>query len=239
MRIVPAPRVRIVPDYGFHWPGFGGMDGLGRPTGGGRRWRGTDWMRYEPSALVARMLAAATCAAILGACTETAGLPLERTPPPVQADAYRLGPGDVLRVGVYLEPDLSGDFAVQDDGTIAYPLLGAEPVAGRTLSEVRAAIAARLRGRFVGDPRVTVGVATYRPFFVLGEVGTPGRFAFEPGLTLDAAVATAGGYNFRADRRRLILQRGGGGPARRFEVAPGSRVPVQPGDVVTIPRRYF
>ncbi len=187
------------------------------------------------------LLISLACIPLISACTQTGGLPLEALPAGSvsQAGHYRLGAGDIVRVGVYLEPELTGDYPILSDGNIAYPLLGAVPASGRTVDELKTELARRLRGGLVNNPRMTVGLAGYRPFYILGEVARPGRFAYEPDLTLDGAVATAGGYNFRANQRQVILRHNGDGMARRLVRKPGERIVVEPGDIITIPRRYF
>ena len=158
---------------------------------------------------------------------------------PVQADGgYRLGPGDALRVIVYGEEPLTGEFRVNDLGEIALPLAGAIRAAGKTPRELEAAIATALRrGAVLRKPSVSVEVAAYRPIYVLGEVNKPGQYPYQPGMTVVTAAAVAGGFTYRAveDYASVIRTAGNGtmeGKAQR-------QAPLQPGDVITVFERRF
>lgn len=172
---------------------------------------------------------------LLPACSPGAGLrPL---PPPAHA-GYRLGPGDRVRLITVGDASLTGEFRVSDSGTIALPMLGTVRAAGFRPAELSASIAGALvRAGFERDPSVAAEVAAYRPIFVLGEVNKPGQFAYQPGMTVLAAVALAGGFTYRAveDRVAVVREENGHpveGRARRD-------APLQPGDVVTVFERRF
>lgn len=154
-------------------------------------------------------------------------------------DAYRLGPGDELRVTVFEEPRLSGAFKVGDTGALSLPLIGSVPASGATASELRARLDGEIQRRgLLEEPRSAVEVVAYRSVFVLGEVERAGAFQWQPGLTALGAVALAGGYSPRAVRDPLSVQRAlpGAGPR---EFAARRDATLEPGDVVTVLERRF
>jgi polysaccharide export outer membrane protein len=150
---------------------------------------------------------------------------------------YRLGPGDQLRISVFGEPNLSGEFLVSPSGSISYPLVGEVPAQGKTVNEFSAALADVLRNGYVRQPNISVEVASYRPFFILGEVGAPGTYPYAAGLTVMNAVATAGGFTYRADLRRVYIKHAEEAGERLYELT--STTPIMPGDTVRIPERRF
>lgn len=158
--------------------------------------------------------------------------------PPVTAAAYRLGPGDEVRIITVGEDTLTGEFAVDDAGRIAVPMLGTLPAAGLSPEALGTAVGAALqRGGLVRAPSVSVEVIRYRPIFVLGEVNKPGEFPYQPGMTLLGAVALAGGFTYRAVEDAASVVRSESG--RSFEGRAGRETPLQPGDVVTVFERRF
>lgn len=171
---------------------------------------------------------------ILAGCAAT-GAPCATAPPPEAAVAgYRLGPGDLVRVTVFRQPDLSGQFRLDGDGELALPLAG-EIRAGRlTTRELEQAIAARLRdANYLVNPQVNVQVLTYRPFYIVGEVRRPGEYEYQNGLTLINAVALAGGYSYRAKASAATIERGA------CILPAGPDTPVLPSDVIRVPERFF
>lgn len=153
------------------------------------------------------------------------------------APAYKLGPGDKVRVTVFNEKDLSGDFDVNDQGDIALPLIGQVKVAGRTISDVEGLITQRYGKDYLVDPRVNVEVLNYRPFFILGEVKNPGSYAYVSGMTVINAVALAGGYTNRANKGHVLIKHGNDPQVGEQQVQEDS--PVLPGDVIRVPERFF
>jgi protein involved in polysaccharide export with SLBB domain len=151
--------------------------------------------------------------------------------------AYKLGPGDKVRVTVFNEKDLSGDFDVNDQGEIALPLIGQVKVAGRTISDVEGLITQRYGKDYLVDPRVNVEVLNYRPFFILGEVKTPGSYPYVSGMTVINAVALAGGYTNRANKGRIYIKHGNDPQAKEQQAEEDS--PVLPGDIIRVPERFF
>jgi polysaccharide biosynthesis/export protein VpsN len=153
------------------------------------------------------------------------------------ADVYRLGPGDLIDVSVFGEQDLSIQARLDDSGAIDYPLLGTLSAKGLTAEELSARITSGLKGPYLINPRVTVAVSEYRPFFVNGEVERPGSFPYQPGLTLQQAITLAGGFTERAAQRRVEVIRTDD-PSRTAKVIEMSD-PVNAGDVVTVPQSFF
>ena len=155
----------------------------------------------------------------------------------VEPEPYRLGPGDELRILVFGAGDLSGQFIVGPRGNIAYPLLGDINARGLTVEEFTRSLRDALTPDYVRNPQVNVDVMNYRPFYMLGEVQSPGTFEFVSGLTVTSAVALAGGFTYRADSRRVFIKHDGEANETPYELT-GS-TPVQPGDTIRIPERRF
>jgi polysaccharide biosynthesis/export protein len=153
--------------------------------------------------------------------------------------AYRLGPEDQVRVTVFNDPRLTGEFRVSDAGTIALPLVGTIRAAGRTTAEVERAVEQEMRQKnLFRDPSAAVQVLTYRPVFVLGQVERGGQFAYQPGMTALTGVAVAGGFNYRAVRDYVSVTRIND-QGRPVEYRAPREALLQPGDVVTVFERRF
>ncbi|MCR5876530.1 polysaccharide export protein [Phenylobacterium sp. J426] len=150
---------------------------------------------------------------------------------------YTLGPGDRLRIIVFGEENLTGEFAVSGSGDVAFPLIGAVPAAGRSVADLEAAIRTRLADGYLRDPRVAAEVLTYRPFFILGEVNKPGEYAYRNGLTIMNAVATAGGFTYRANQRKVLVRRAG--TEKEREITVDASTPIAPGDTIRVRERFF
>ncbi len=150
---------------------------------------------------------------------------------------YLLDTGDRLRVFVYGQPNLSRLYTVDHSGIITVPLIGAVRARGLTTAALESAIRSRLGTQFVRDPQVTVDVQQNRPFFILGEVRNAGQYPYVSGMTVETAVAIAGGYTERASLRKFRLTRRINGYVEQIE-APGDYV-VQPGDTVFVFERLF
>lgn len=159
--------------------------------------------------------------------------------PPAPDTAYRLGPGDQVRIITFGEQQLTGDFRVSDGGTLSVPLIGTVRATGLTSRQLADAISAELKRRkLFQDPSVVVEVTAYRPVFILGEVSKPGQYPFQPGMTVLTAVAVAGGFTYRAveDYASVLRNNGGGKPVEGR--ARGATL-LAPGDVVTVYERVF
>ena len=160
--------------------------------------------------------------------------------PPMAANfdaPYTLDSGDKLRGVVFGQEGLSNSYAVDTGGKITMPLIGAVPARGLTTAELSRSIAARLRQGYIREPHVAAEVEAYRPFFVLGEVTTPGQFPYVPDMTVETAVAVAGGFTPRALRSRVELHRQVEGQVAQGSVPPS--YPVRPGDTIVVAERWF
>jgi polysaccharide export outer membrane protein len=159
-------------------------------------------------------------------------------PPPVIHDpAYRLDAGDRLRVVVYGQEGLTNSYAVDAGGSITMPLIGAVSARGLTPAELAAAIAARLRNGYIREPYVAAEIEAYRPFFILGEVAAPGQYPFVPNMSVESAVAIAGGFSPRAKRDRVTITHTDARGTLRTVVPLGT--PLNPGDTVVVGERWF
>ena len=163
--------------------------------------------------------------------------------PDVPERTYRLGAGDQVRILVFGEDQLSGEYRVNDTGRIALPLIGAVRAAGASTTELESTVAGGLkRAGMLRDPSVAVEVIAYRPIFVLGEVNKPGQYPYQPGMTVVTAVAVAGGFTYRAvdDYAAVVRTFDPGTPqGRAIEGKAYRQTFVQPGDVITIFERRF
>jgi len=193
----------------------------------------TGWFR---SVLVGLALAFA-----LAGCAQS---PLSVDPTLVEADGvarvvpeYRLGPADKVRVNVFGEEALTGEFLVGRSGKISLPLIGEVQAAGLTISELQESIALALRQGYINEPRVNAEVLNYRPFYILGEVNTPGEYPYTNNLTVLNAVATSGGFTYRADTRRVYIKRADGIGEVAFPLSTATQV--APGDTIRIGERFF
>ena len=155
-----------------------------------------------------------------------------------ETDPYRLGAGDKLRVTVFGADRLSGVFDVELSGAIAMPLIGILPASGKTLEEVKAEIVKSLKDQKLMDkPNVAVAMVSARPFYVLGEVGHSGSYPYIGGTNIESAIATAGGFSYRAQENYVFLRRAGS--FHEIKVPLPSVLPVNPGDIVRIGSRIF
>lgn len=181
-----------------------------------------------------RHLALVTALLMCAGCAQS--VPLSPAPS-VSGYAYRVGAGDRLRVMTFGEPSLSGEFAVNGAGRIAFPLLGEVEAGGKTIAEVREALREGLATSYLRNPNMTVEVINFRPVFVLGEVAKPGEFAFTERLTAYALIAKAGGFTYRADKRRIFVRHEDSPEERAYALT--SDLVVQPGDTIRVGERYF
>lgn len=151
---------------------------------------------------------------------------------------YRLASGDVIRISVFGEPDLSfEEIILSDAGTFSYPFIGEVPANGKTASEIEEILTSKLRGEYLVDPRVSVRVLKYRQFYISGEVKQPGGYPYQPGLTLRSAAALAGGLTERASLSRLWIIREG--DRSKTPVKASLDTLISPGDTITIDMGFF
>jgi protein involved in polysaccharide export with SLBB domain len=150
---------------------------------------------------------------------------------------YRLGSGDRLKITVFGQADMSGEFAVDGAGTVTIPLVGSIPAARLTVPELTEAITQKLAKDFLVDPKVSIDVLNYRPFYVLGEVKSPGSYAYVVGVNMRQAIAIAGGFTRRARQSYVTVFRDTRDGKETFDAELDA--PVLPGDTIEAERRIF
>jgi polysaccharide export outer membrane protein len=169
--------------------------------------------------------------------SETPAVAAARSAAPSVNPEYRVGPGDRLRIIVFGQTDLGGDYQLDGSGVISLPLIGQLQVRDKTVRELEAAIADKLRDGYLSDPRVSAEVLNFRPFCILGEVNRPGEYPFTDGLTVMKAVATAQGYTYRANQKRVFIKRANDTDEKANPLTGATAV--GPGDTIRIPERFF
>ena len=180
------------------------------------------------------ILAMIACNSGMAQTPQTAALP----PAQNAGQDYRLGPGDRIRIIVFGQKDMTGEFAVDGSGLLSFPLIGNIQAGGMTAEDLERAITNKLKPDYLRDPKVSVVVLTYRPFYIVGEVKTPGSYAYVTGMSVINAVALAGGFTYRAKESSFYLDRTAkNGKKTRIDAGPDTSV--QPGDVITVRERYF
>jgi protein involved in polysaccharide export with SLBB domain len=153
------------------------------------------------------------------------------------ANAYTLGVGDKIHVTVFNEPDLTGDFSIDDQGFVSLPLIGQVHIAGLTPSQAQVTITQKYAANYLVNPRVNVDVMNYRPFFILGEVRSPGSYPYVNGMTVLNAVVYAGGYTPRGDRYDIVVKHSDDPSGQSQKI--GENDPVRPGDIIRVNQKLF
>jgi polysaccharide export outer membrane protein len=156
---------------------------------------------------------------------------------PTKTLTYELGPGDKVNIITFDEEQLTGTFSVGSNGAVSLPWIGDVPASGKTEAELRDDITARLKDGYILNPQVSVQVVTYRPFYILGEVNRPGEYPFVSGLTVRSAVATAEGFTYRANTKRVLIKHDGSSVEIKLPLT--ATTEVQAGDTIRIVERYF
>lgn len=174
---------------------------------------------------------------IVGTTSCATVAPPEEVLEPVQVDDYKLGRGDKISIQVFDEPDLSIGATVGASGVINYSYLGDVVVGGKTADEVEDTISKLLENGFLVNPSVNVTVTEFRAFFINGEVRQPGSYPYQPGLTLDKAIALAGGLTDRASTRKMFVVRGERSNKKSVNVRFSSQI--APGDIISIEEGFF
>jgi polysaccharide export outer membrane protein len=149
----------------------------------------------------------------------------------------KLQPGDKIKITVYGEDKLSGDFQLDQAGQISLPLAGTIKAQGLTQTELEKALAKKFRSEYLKDPKVTVTIATLQPYYIMGEVEKPGQYPYQSGLNVLTALAIAGGPTYRANRNTVEIQRNGETAMHDYPIS--TTVPILPGDVIKVPERYL
>jgi protein involved in polysaccharide export with SLBB domain len=192
--------------------------------------------------MINRSFRLAVCLAIglqLGGCiTDYGPVTTDSLPVPPTAVAASLQPGDQLKIIIFGEDALSGIYDISPAGTVSMPLIGTIVAAGRTRAEVERIITqAYANGKFLQEPKITVSVVSFRPFYIFGEVMTPGKYAYTSGVDILTAVATAGGFTYRASRSSVLIRHPGEEVWQEYSLA--APIAIQPGDLIRVPERYF
>jgi polysaccharide export outer membrane protein len=151
-------------------------------------------------------------------------------PPQLQA-------GEKIHVTVYNEPSLSGDYQIDPGGLVSLPLAGTVKAAGLTQEQLEQALTTKFASGYLKDPKITVGISEFRPFYIVGEVEKPGAYPYTGGLTVLSAIAIAGGTTYRANQSKVLIQHAGEDSMREYNT--DSPIPILPGDIIQIPRRYI
>jgi polysaccharide biosynthesis/export protein len=155
----------------------------------------------------------------------------------IEEPAYLLDSGDKLRVVVFGQEGLSNSYSVDAAGFITMPLIGAVPAHGRTTTSLSRAIAEKLRNGYIREPHVAVEIEAYRPFFILGEVTAPGQYPYVANMTVETAIAIAGGFTPRAEKKTAEVSRSADGQPYRGKVPLAFQI--RPGDTVLVRERWF
>ncbi len=191
---------------------------------------------------IIQLIFCALCLGLATACQSTvttqapSGAPTDSANQAYDGE-YRLGPADQLRVTVFGHDDLSNQYTVASNGTISFPLIGDVEAAGLTVTEFQRITEQRLSEGFLKSPRVTAEIMTFRPFYILGEVSRAGEYPYTNRLTVLNAIATAGGFSHRANRKVIAIKSFNDTEERRVELTPSTYV--QPGDTIRVLERFF
>ena len=194
------------------------------------------------AALAPRLAFGLLLTGFLSACDTVASLP-PLSPAEQQAlvsaapSAPRLQGGDKIRLTVFGEDKLTGEYEIDPGGFVSLPLAGTIRAAGLTKTELEQDLSKKFRTEYLRNPKVTVDIANFRPFYVLGEVEKPGEYPFKSGMNVMSAIAVAGGNTYRASKSQVLIQRAGEQGLREYPLSP--TIPVLPGDLIRVPERYF
>lgn len=150
---------------------------------------------------------------------------------------YTLDAGDRMRIVVFGQDGISNSYIVDAGGNVNLPLVGVVPARGYTTQQLSQMIAERLKQGYVREPHVSVEIEAYRPFFILGEVTNPGQYPYVANMTVEKAVAIAGGFAPRASKGKVVLTRNAPGQQIHGEVP--LTYPLRPGDTILVKERWF
>lgn len=165
------------------------------------------------------------------------GLSILYASPGIAGSEYRLGPGDKVKITVFGQEDLSGEFIVDGSGQLSLPLIKNVKALGLSQQELEESITQKLKPDYLKNPQVSVQVLDYRPFYIIGEVKNPGSYPYVNGMLVVNAVAMAGGYTYRAKKKKAHIIRGNDQAKEKQQANPTTEV--LPGDVIEIPERFF
>lgn len=192
--------------------------------------RGSAWVAGLAACV---LLSACAGGADLGPPTESEQKAIAEAAGP----SLKLQAGEKIRLTVYGEASLSGDYQIDPSGVLSLPLAGPVKAAGLTQTQLKQEITQKLKSEFLKNPRVTISVIEFRPFYIIGEVEKPGSYPYSSGLNALSAIAIAGGTTYRASKSAILVQHPGESGLREYQLT-GS-VPILPGDIIRVPARYF
>ncbi|MEM9053923.1 MAG: polysaccharide biosynthesis/export family protein [Pseudomonadota bacterium] len=176
----------------------------------------------------------------LAACQSVPGGSDGTDPTPIServVGEYRLGAADQLRITVFGEPELSGEYVLDGTGTVSLPLIGEVSALNLTVREFQRAVEARYADGYLREPRINAEVMNFRPFYILGEVRQPGEYPYTNGLTVLNAVATAGGFTYRANETVILIK--GAEDSQEYKVKLDPSTKIMPGDTIRVVERFF
>lgn len=153
-------------------------------------------------------------------------------------NSYRLGASDSVKITVFGESDLSSTFVVKGDGTISYPLIGEISVQGLNARDVEKLLYKELSDGYLVNPSISVEIASFRPFYILGEVRAPGSYSYSNGITILKAVALAGGFTYRANKKHVQILKTRESGSELYDKT-SVNAPISPGDIILVKERFF
>ena len=149
----------------------------------------------------------------------------------------RLQAGEKIRITVYGEATLSGDYQIDPSGFVSLPLAGTVRAAGLTQTELEQELSKKFRSEYLKNPKVTVTITEFKPFYIIGEVEKPGAYPYTSGLNVLSAIAIAGGTTYRASKSTILIQHPGEAGLREYPAT--AATPILSGDIIRVPQRYF
>lgn len=164
-------------------------------------------------------------------------IPAPAPPSGTVDSAYKLGPGDKVRINVFNQEDLSGEYTLDGDGRFSMPLIGTIDASGLTPLQLEALLVGKFKPDYLVNPRIFIQVGNYRPYYLMGEVASKGAFPYQPGMTYLTAIANAGGFSYRAKQDVVYVIRGD--DPTQTEIKMSVEEKVQPGDIIRIAERLF
>jgi len=178
---------------------------------------------------------------VIAACSGTTAPPLAASDYATvgQDVEYTFAPGDKIRVVVFGEETLTGEYVISSGGNLTFPLIGTVKATDQTVESLQKVITGKLNDGYVNNAQVSIQVVSFRPFYILGEVNRPGEYPVSTGLTLGQAVAAAGGYTYRANVKRAFLKRATEAEERLVDVGGDRTVIIKAGDTIRIVERHF
>lgn len=187
------------------------------------------------NAVLAAALVLASCG--VGGSLGPASLEDQQARAQAATTTPHLQPGEKIRINVFGESSLSGDYEIDQSGFVSLPLAGTIKAAGFTQPELEQELAKKFRSEYLRNPKVTVTLVSLRPFYIVGEVEKPGEYPYKSGLNVLTALALAGGATYRGSRSNVYIQRVGESGMREYPLS--SSVMILPGDLIRVPERYF